>query len=282
MTVGDARADRLVPNAAAVLGSGALRGYLYGASSGEAPLVLLHGLSFDSRMWLPAIEALHRVDPSRAVLALDLPGHGESPRQGSSDPEAVAALVASAVEDARLVDPVLVGHSMAAIIATLYSASYPSRGVVNVDQTLDLGFMDMLQANRSMVTGPGFPALWQMLLGSMQIELLPAPARELLNTGTPPQGLVLAYWQSALDSSREQMQARIDGGLETLRRRGVSYMVVAGHEYDSGYVAWFREALPQATVTLWPSSGHFPHLAAPERFAACLAGTKQWAPLDSR
>lgn len=276
MTV-DACADGFLPSPAAVLGSGALRGYLFGAPSGPAPLVLLHGLSFDSRMWLPALEVLHRLDPSRAVLALDLPGHGESPRHGSCDPEDVAALVASAVEDARFVDPVLVGHSMAAIIATLYSTRYPSRGVVSVDQTLDLGFMDMLQANRAMVTGPGFPMLWQMLRASMRIELLPAPARELLNAGTPPQDLVLAYWQPALDHSREQMQARIDDGLALLRRRGVPYLVTAGHEYESGYVAWLREALPQATVTLFPNSGHFPHLADPERFAACLAGTKQWS-----
>ena len=275
MTV-DARSDRFVSDTTAVLGSGRLRGHLYGDLNGPAPLVLLHGLSFDSRMWLPSIEALHRLDASRAVLALDLPGHGESPRKGSCDPEDVAALVASAVEDAGLVDPVLVGHSMAAIIATLYSARYPNRGVVNVDQTLDLGFMDMLQANRAAVTGAGFPAIWQMLLASMRIELLPATARELLSTGTPQQDVVLAYWQSALDSSREQMQARIDVGLASLRRRRLPYMVTAGHQSDSSYTAWLCDALPEATVTLFPNSGHFPHLADPERFAACLAGTKQW------
>ena len=272
----NASTDRFVSDTAAVLGCGRLPGHLYGAPNGPAPLVLLHGLSFDSRMWLPAIEALHRLDPGRAVLAVDLPGHGESPLQRSCDPEEVAVLVASAVDDAGLVDPVLVGHSIAGVIATIYSARYPSRGVVNVDQTLDLGFMDMLQANRAAVTGPGFPAVWQMLLRSMHIELLPAPAQELLSTSTPPQDLVLAYWKSALDSSHEQMRARIDGGLAVLRDRGVPYLVTAGHQYDSSYMAWLGDALPQATVTLFPNSGHFPHLADPERFAACLAGTKQW------
>ena len=205
----DASTDRFVSATTAVLGSGSLRGHLSGDPSGPAPLVLLHGLSFDSRMWLPAIEALHRLDPARAVLALDLPGHGESPLQRSCDPEEVAVLVASAVADTGLVDPVLVGHSMAGVIATIYSARYPNRGVVNVDQTLDLGFMDMLQANRAVATGPAFPAIWQALLATMHIELLPARAQELLSTGTPQQDVVLAYWRSALDSSREQMQARI-------------------------------------------------------------------------
>lgn len=270
-------ADRATPSVEAVLGVGALRGHLFGPSSGAAPLVLLHGLSFDSRMWLPAIESLQRLDPERGVLALDLPGHGGSARRPSCDPEEVAALVASAVEDAGLVGPVVVGHSMAAIIATVYGAIYPSSGVVNVDQTLDLGFVDMLQANRAMVAGPGFSAMWTMLLSSMHIELLPERARDLLNTGPPPQDVVLAYWQSALDLPREAMQARIDDGLASLRRRCVSYGVIAGHEYDSGYAAWLSEALPQATVTLFPESGHFPHLADPERFAACLARTAEWS-----
>ena len=269
---------RLSPPDGAVLGSGELRGYLTGTTGGPAPLVLLHGLGFDSRMWLPAIEAFRRLDPERSVLALDLPGHGGSPKQQSCDPEGVAVLIASAVEAAGLVDPVLVGHSIAGVIATIYAARYPSSGVVGVDQTLDLGFMDMLQANRATVTGPGFTAMWAMLLGTMQIDLLPPAARELLNTGTPPQDVVLAYWQSALDTPREQMQARIDDGLAEVRRRRVPYLVTAGHEYDSGYASWLSEALPQATLDVFPDSGHFPHLADPGRFAECLDGTRGWRP----
>ena len=38
--------------------------------------VLLHGLTFDHRMWDPVIGAL---PAGRRVLALDLPGHGETP-----------------------------------------------------------------------------------------------------------------------------------------------------------------------------------------------------------
>ena len=268
---------RLSPPNGASLGSGALRGYAFGEPNGPAPLVLLHGLSFDSRMWLPAIESLQQLDPERPVLALDLPGHGGSPRQQACDPEDVAALVASAVEAAGFVDPVVVGHSIAAVIASVYVARYPSSGAVNVDQALDPGSLDMLRANRATVTGPGFSTMWAMLLRSMQIDLLPPAARDLLNTATPPQEVVLAYWRSALDASLEQMQARIDDGLAEVRRRRVPYLVAAGHEYDSGYMNWLRDALPQAIVNVFPDSGHFPHLADPGRFAACLAGTKRWS-----
>ncbi len=35
--------------------------------------------------------------------------------------------------------------------------------------------------------------------------------------------------------------------------------------------------LPQAEVTIWPGSGHFPHLAQPGRFAELLTATARWA-----
>jgi len=39
------------------------------------------------------------------------------------------------------------------------------------------------------------------------------------------------------------------------------------------YLKWLSKTLPQAAVTVWPGSGHFPHIACPGRFAECLAAT---------
>ena len=57
----------------------------YGNSDDRAPLVLLHGLTFDRSMWRPSLAELHSIDPGRRVLALDLPGHGASPGWPSGD-----------------------------------------------------------------------------------------------------------------------------------------------------------------------------------------------------
>jgi DNA-binding CsgD family transcriptional regulator len=43
------------------------------------------------------------------------------------------------------------------------------------------------------------------------------------------------------------------------------------------YRNWLNQVLPQATITVWPASGHFPHLAHPRRFAECLAATAGWS-----
>jgi pimeloyl-ACP methyl ester carboxylesterase len=49
---------------------------LYGSADERPPLVLLHGLTFDRRIWRPVLVHLARLDPGRQILSLDLPGTG--------------------------------------------------------------------------------------------------------------------------------------------------------------------------------------------------------------
>lgn len=76
------------------------------------PLVLLHGVGLDRRMWdrcRPALEARHR------VRALDLPGHGGSPgaARGTTLSDLARDVLASIDRPAHLV-----GFSLGALVAT--------------------------------------------------------------------------------------------------------------------------------------------------------------------
>lgn len=250
----------------------------YGDSDSRAPLVLLHGLTFDRSMWRPALAELRHIDAGRRVLALDLPGHGESPGWSSYDLEGVADGVHRAVQEAQLQSPVVVGHSIAAIIATIYAGQYPTRGIVNVDQPLQTApFMGLLQSLADKLRGPAFPAIWETFAASMHIELLPQSAQNLVrSTCNPRQDLVLGYWREALERPVDELADRATAGLTTLRAADVPYLVVAGDDLEPDYQQWLNEMLPQATVTVWPASGHFPHLAHPDLFAQCLAATAHW------
>ena len=55
------------------------------------PLVLLHTLGTDHRMWDPVVE---RLDGARRVLTPDLPGHGDEPPPADASPPALAAAIA--------------------------------------------------------------------------------------------------------------------------------------------------------------------------------------------
>ena len=247
----------------------------YGLSDDRAPLVLLHGLTFDRSLWRPSLAELSRIDPGRRVLALDLPGHGASPGWPSYDVLSLAHGVHRAVEEAGLQSPVVVGHSIAAIVATAYAAQHPTRGVINVDQPLQVGpFAGLVQSLAGKLRGPAFPAVWQMFAASMHIELLPEAAQVLVRSSCQPrQDLVLAYWREVLDRPVSEIADFAAATLEAVRGAGVPYLVVAGADLEPEYHKWLSKTLPQAAVTVWPGSGHFPHIAHPGRFAECLAAT---------
>src|SRR5262245_28710496 len=99
-----------------------LSGREHGDPDAAGPaFVLLHGLTFDRRMWDPVLGALPR---GRRAIALDLPGHGgSSPLRGRGLAAAVDA-VREAVVAARLDSPILVGHSIGGPIASIYAARY--------------------------------------------------------------------------------------------------------------------------------------------------------------
>jgi pimeloyl-ACP methyl ester carboxylesterase len=251
---------------------------VHGKGNDACPLVLVHGLSFDRTMWRPAVEELMFIDPRRRVIAFDLPGHGESSAQVSYDLDSVVASLHRAVEEAEVESPVVVGHSIGAVIVSAYAAQHPARGVVNVDQPLFTApFAQLLQSLEPRLRGPEFPEMWQMFEASFHIELLPPAAQEIVRTTSRPrQDLVLGYWQDVLEQPVESLNDRVERGLAQLREKGLPYVVVAGDTLDPAYAEWLDKMLPEARVVVVPNSGHFPHLADPAAFAKILADTASW------
>lgn len=252
---------------------GGLAATSYGSDNDRPALVLLHGLTYDRRQWEPALAELANIDPDRRVVALDLPGHGGSPRRDSYHLEAVAAAIHNAVTEAGLDAPVIVGHSAGGLLATVYSVLYPASGVVNVDQPLETGaFGELVRANVALLRSPGYLQFWQRALDGMHIELLPTAAQDLVMTATTPrQDLLLGYWDEIITTDPDALAKRIAGSLAALRAKKVPYLYVAGGEPDPAYRQWLQSQLPSAEITVLPDSGHFPHLAHPAEFAKVLA-----------
>ncbi len=256
-----------------------LAGDLRGIDDVRAPLVLLHGLTFNRAMWGPALTELERIDPGRRVLALDLPGHGESPVRPASDSETEARAVYDAVLAAGLDSPVIVGHSAAGITASVYGATYPCRGVVNVDSAPAPGvpIAGLLKSLADRLTPELFPQVWRMFEESMQIDLLPPSAQKLLrDNNTPDRELILGRWHELLTRDAADLEAWFQMRLRTLRESAVRYMLVLGSEPGPDLVGWLRQVIPGIDVLVWPGSGHFPHLARPREFARLLATTASW------
>ncbi len=109
-------------------------GLAYEKQGDGTPVVFLHGLTFDRTTWRPIIE---RLGDGVCSIAFDLPGHGDTGGEPCTVREA-AARVNAAVESMGIDEPTIVGHSISSGIASICAASYPVRGVVNVEGTVDI------------------------------------------------------------------------------------------------------------------------------------------------
>jgi pimeloyl-ACP methyl ester carboxylesterase len=251
-----------------------------GRADERPPLVLLHGLTFDRTMWRPALTELESIDPGRRAVALDLPGHGGSPKAASYSVQSIVERVHTAVLDSHLDAPVVVGHSASAGTASVYAAMHPTRGVIGVEGTLNVAaFAGMAQSLEPVLRGRGFDAAWAQITANVfrLDEVAPEVRAFVLATSKPNQEIVLGYWQELFERSPQELDAMVSQGAAAIRESSVPYVSVLGHEPSPEDVAWLRANLPDARNLVWPDSGHFPHLAHPYRFAELLAETATWA-----
>jgi pimeloyl-ACP methyl ester carboxylesterase len=132
--------DRTVPGDGVRLHLRDWDGGLVGAA---APVVLLHGLASNARIWDGVAVALLADrppgrPPAPRVLALDLRGHGESEQpSGSYDFTTMARDLDAALRALDIERPLLVGHSWGANVVLDYAARGPRpadlAGLVMVD-----------------------------------------------------------------------------------------------------------------------------------------------------
>lgn len=93
------------------------------AAAGQ-PLVLLHGLASNARIWEQT--APHLAEAGFSVTAPDLRGHGQTDKpDGNYSFETFARDLAAFLGGLRLEKPVLVGHSWGAMLALDYAARTP-------------------------------------------------------------------------------------------------------------------------------------------------------------
>jgi pimeloyl-ACP methyl ester carboxylesterase len=107
-----------------------------GGPAGKVPVVFLHSSGGDTRHFTAQLAHLRR---SRRAIAVDLPGHGQSPPAASFEIPAVADVLAQALAAHGLDRVVLVGHSWGGAVALALAAQAPQRvaGLLLLDPASD-------------------------------------------------------------------------------------------------------------------------------------------------
>jgi pimeloyl-ACP methyl ester carboxylesterase len=234
--------------------------------TGTGPvLALVHGLTESRRAWDPLIDDLAA---DHTLVTLDVRGHGASSEGPRYDPPVLADDVAAVLADAGLADPLVVGHSMGGVIVTAFAAAHPARGVVNVDQPIELaGFQELVRSVEPLLRGDGFTDFIESLFATFYGPLPAEEVARLEALSHPVQEVVLGMWGPVLDlppAELEEVVRSLTAGIH------VPYLALHGDDPGATYGPWLQEAIPTATFEVWEGSGHYPHLLHPERFTARL------------
>lgn len=226
------------------------------------PIVWIHGLAGSKAMWEPIVG---RLDDRYRCVCIDLPGHGDSPDRAIAPLEQVDA-IASVVTELDLGTPMFVGHSAGGLASTLYAAARGARGVINVDQVLDLAtFEAMLGDDPERFRDERFRDAWDEFVASLRPDLVPQPRRDALLVDMRPRPeVVAAMWGDVLDHGAAAIQPVLDGALAAV---ACPYLAIYGEAPNEGVRAAV-ERIPGARLEVWEGHGHFLHLVDVDRFVA--------------
>lgn len=207
------------------------------------------------------------------TVRVDLRGHGESPRVAPYDPETLAADVHEVITALGFEQrPLVVGHSFGGVVASAFASRFPVRGVVCVDQALDVRPLpaEVVHAVRS----EGFADFLTSGFGRMYGELDSAVAEDLGRRRRIRQDVMLGMWAPLLDLGPEELTAFMERLMP--RRHPTPFLSIHGLPVKDGYAQWLSIRIPGAQVEAAPTTTHYPHLADPAWFVRRLvdfAGT---------
>jgi pimeloyl-ACP methyl ester carboxylesterase len=195
-------------------------------------------------------------------------GHGETAGEACGMREA-AARVRSAVDSLGIDGPVIVGHSISSGIASMYAASYPVRGLVNVEGTVDIRPMaELIRRWEPILRSDRFADAFARFQQSMGFEHVPEPLRTRdLESQHIRQEVVLGYWEQLFRDDPRELQQEIEATMASIEP---PCLCVFGHRLGVSERALLQEHLRGVQIEEWPARGHLVHLAEPDRFAARL------------
>jgi pimeloyl-ACP methyl ester carboxylesterase len=243
-------------------------------------VLLVHGAAGSWRGWLPMLRAAAQHGrPLRSVVAVDLPGWGESPAPILPlDADRAADAIAVVARAAGLERWVVVGHSLGGMAALALAEREPAAtdSVVLVSPT-GPAVLDAIR--RPVRGGRSLPWFAGMLLAMRALAVLPGGGRPLLRylarigvlgrLAAPLLADRRTIDRAVLDAFGEEVRpaAFVAAARSTLAGAhsgwagvGCPVRSIRGRHdvfVGPGDAAWFARTLPDFSETVLPDAGHF-------------------------
>ncbi|HEV2761693.1 MAG TPA: alpha/beta hydrolase [Pyrinomonadaceae bacterium] len=232
---------------------------------GERALVFVHGWTCDQTVWRGQVPEFAGVT---RVIAVDLPGHGQSDKpQTSYTMDYFADAVAAVLEDAGVKRAVLVGHSMGTPVVRQFYRKHPKKtlGLVFVDGALrPFGKKEDRERFLAPLRGPQYQTAAAMMVGAMLAPMKDAGAREdvkkvMLST---PQHVAV----SAMDGMSDERVYAAD-------KINVPVLAVLARSpfWQPDTEQFFRSLAPKLDFRMWDGVSHFLMMDRPQEFNSELS-----------
>lgn len=255
---------------------------LLAGDAAAPPLLLIHGLSLTSEVWVRNVDALGR---DFRVIAVDLLGHGfTKPRDGNptSFEDKIRHLDAL-IDTLRLEQVSISGSSYGGLIAAnlvLRRRGKVRRLVINgsgsafnTEDQLAV-FMERLHAGYRPTLGESSPEMWRERLKGSVFDARCVPCELLAMLPLCyAQPWAVPCWDETVQTMQTPARFRPFRILDRLEQLDLPTLVVWGRDdkggiYESAVAAVAR--MPRAELTAFDQCGHLPMLEHPERYNALL------------
>ena len=226
---------------------------------GKDALVLIHGWTCNLENWRDQIPDFAK---RSRVIALDLPGHGQSDKpQIAYTMDLFANAIDAVMRDAKVEHAVLIGHSMGTPVARQFYRKYPQKtlAIVIVDGGLRLfGTKEMRDGFLTMFRSPGYKEAGKQMFTQMAGKL-PAAEVERLNASfaNTPQYVVVSAMESMGDEA-----------LYTTDKINVPVFAILAKSpfWPADTEQFLRGLAPDLEFQMWEGVGHFLMMEKPKQF----------------
>ena len=231
---------------------------------GSEALVLIHGWTCNLDNWRDQFPDFAK---RNRVIAIDLPGHGQSDKpQITYSMDLFARAVEAVMRDAKVKRAVLVGHSMGTPVARQFYRKYPQKtlAIVIVDGALrpfgDKAMMDRFIAG---FRGPNYKQTGTQMFAAMMGPNLSVEAQERIKAS------FLNTPQYVLASAMEGMADASIWGEDKINVPVLAIMA-KNPFYPPNMEASYRGIASNLEFQMWEGVGHFIMMEKPKEFNAAV------------
>jgi pimeloyl-ACP methyl ester carboxylesterase len=227
---------------------------------GKDAVVFIHGWSCNLNFWKANLPAF--VNQSR-VIAIDLPGHGESDKpQVTYSMDLFARAIDAVLQDAKVERATLVGHSMGAPVIRQFYRKYPdkTRALVIVDGSLrPFSNPEQMKQFLDPLRGPDYKKQAELLIGFMVQPVKDKKTQEEIKAAmiSAPQHVMVGAMDAMMDDAIWKEDKINAPTLAVMAKQP---------QWNAEYEKFVRELVPGIDYQMWEGVSHFLMMGEPQKF----------------